>query len=124
MRFACLPALSLATTLACATAPPEPTPAATPSTETPSQPSLWDPPYTPIPEDPPDPPLFKPSSKSPEPIPITTDAYGYFSVAPDAPALGDKADDFTAPVASGGTFDLAQARAAGPVLLMFYRGFW
>ena len=116
-------ALLATLTLACTnTAPTEPA-TATPA-ESPSTPTLWDPPYTPIPNDAPEPPRFKPSSKTPEPIPITTDAYGFFSAAPDAPALGDVAEDFTIPIASGGTFDLAQARAAGPVLLMFYRGFW
>lgn len=118
------PAALLAITLAACTGSTAPEPATATPTHTQSTQALWDPPYTPVPENPPDPPRYKPSGKTPEPIPITTDAYGFFSAAPDAPALGDVAEDFTIPIASGGTFDLAQARAAGPVLLMFYRGFW
>lgn len=57
-------------------------------------------------------------------MPITTNAYGAFSGAPDAPGLGEHAEDFRVALASGGTFELSEARAAGPVLLMFYRGFW
>lgn|GEM_PF-1751226 len=120
-----LPFALLATlTLACASSTaPEPS-STTPAAATSAEANLWDPPYAPVPDDAPDPPRFKPSSKTPDPIPITTEAYGFFTGAPDAPALGETAEDFTIPIASGGTFDLAQARAAGPVLLMFYRGFW
>ena len=72
----------------------------------------------------PDAPRYKPSSSSPSPVDITTNAYGAYGAAPEAPAIGDVAEDFTLPLADGGTFELAQARAAGPVLVMFYRGFW
>lgn len=76
------------------------------------------------PEGDPDAPRYKPSSSSPAPVDITTNAYGAYGAAPDAPKIGDVARDFTLPLADGGTFDLAQARKAGPVLVMFYRGFW
>ncbi len=55
---------------------------------------------------------------------ISTNAYGAYSDAPDAPEIGDRAVDFELPLVGGGTFDLAEARKAGPVLVMFYRGFW
>lgn len=71
-----------------------------------------------------DAPRYKPSSSSPAPVDITTNAYGAYAGAPDAPRIGDVAQDFTLPLADGGTFELAQARKAGPVLVMFYRGFW
>lgn len=72
----------------------------------------------------PDAPRYQPSSSSPAPVDITTNAYGAYSAAPDAPEIGDTVQDFTVTLADGGTFDLAQARAAGPVLVMFYRGHW
>ncbi|MEM6293379.1 MAG: hypothetical protein AAGA54_19055 [Myxococcota bacterium] len=72
----------------------------------------------------PDAPKYKPSSSSPAPVDITSNAYGAYGGAPQAPEIGDVAQDFTVPLADGGTFDLAQARKAGPVLVMFYRGFW
>ncbi|MCR9162141.1 MAG: hypothetical protein ACE37F_28790 [Nannocystaceae bacterium] len=81
----------------------------------------------PLPDTPagdPDAPRYKPSASSPAPVDITTNAYGAYSAAPDAPEIGDVARDFTLPLADGGTFELAQARKAGPVLVMFYRGFW
>lgn len=71
-----------------------------------------------------DAPQYKPSSSSPAPVDITTNAYGAYGAAPDAPKIGDVARDFKLPLADGGTFDLAHARKAGPVLVMFYRGFW
>ncbi len=55
---------------------------------------------------------------------ITTNEYGAYPAASRAPEIGDTAKDFTLPLADGGTFDLARARAAGPVLVMFYRGHW
>ena len=72
----------------------------------------------------PRPPMYKPSSRSPAPVSIADPAYGAFSGAPKAPSLGDTIPDFEVPLADGGTFSLAQARRAGPVLLFFYRGFW
>jgi hypothetical protein len=70
------------------------------------------------------PPMYKPSSNSPAPMDITDPAYGAFSGAPDAPGLGATIPDFEVPLADGGTYALAQARQAGPVLIVFYRGFW
>ena len=126
MNRASLPVLLLVA--ACASAP-DPTPAApvaatTEPAPTPRADARFDPPYTPVPDDVADPPRFKPSGQSPEPLPITTNAYGAYVPAPGAPQLGDTAPDFTAALASGGTFSLEEARKAGPVLLMFYRGFW
>ncbi len=74
--------------------------------------------------DPAGPPLYAPSAKGAAPMPITDPAYGAFAGAPDAPSLGDTIPDFEVALADGGSFSLAQARKAGPVLLFFYRGFW
>lgn len=76
-----------------------------------------------VPEGPP-PPMYKPSSSSAAPMPITDPAYGYSKQAPDAPGLGATLPDFEVALADGGSFALADARRAGPVLIMFYRGFW
>ncbi len=70
------------------------------------------------------PPRFRPSESSDEEIEITSNAYGAFAGAPNAPKIGDVAPDFEAALVDGGTFSLAEARRAGPVLVMFYRGFW
>ncbi len=56
--------------------------------------------------------------------PITSNAYGAYADAPKAPQLGDVVADFELPLARGGRFSLAEARARGPVLVVFYRGFW
>jgi hypothetical protein len=79
---------------------------------------------SPAPADPSAPPMYKPSSKSAAPMPITDPTYGAFTGAPAAPGIGDTIPDFEVALADGGTFSLAQARKAGPVLLFFYRGFW
>ncbi|MEM6994146.1 MAG: hypothetical protein AAF721_26770, partial [Myxococcota bacterium] len=72
----------------------------------------FDPPFVDVPDSLGEPPRYKPSSKSPpRGVPITTNAYGAFTGAPDAPELGDTAADFTVALASGGTFDLGEARA-------------
>ncbi|MCA9649321.1 MAG: hypothetical protein KC501_05395 [Myxococcales bacterium] len=84
-------------------------------------------PATPAPAATPDgpaPPMYKPSSRSPAPMSIADPAYGAYSAAPGAPTLGDTLPDFEVALADGGTFSLADARRAGPVLIMFYRGFW
>src|SRR5688572_31232929 len=76
-------------------------------------------PASPAPPDAPkregEPPRYKPSSKSATAIPITTNAYGAFVLAPDAPKIGDRLPDFEVALVDGGTFRLAEARAAGPV---------
>ena len=70
------------------------------------------------------PPAFKPSKYSEAPIDITTDAYGAYKNAPDAPRMGDTLVDFTLPKARGGIFTLSEALKQGPMLIMFYRGHW
>lgn len=69
-------------------------------------------------------PRYKPSSRSPEPMDIRTNAYGASRSAPDALEIGDTAPDFTLPRAGGGTVSLSGARATGPVAIIFYRGHW
>lgn len=69
-------------------------------------------------------PLYKPSSSAPKPLPIASNEYGAYKGAPDAPEIGDIAEPFELPTVDGGTFSLDEARKAGPVLIMFYRGFW
>jgi hypothetical protein len=108
-------ALGLALALACgrtASPPESPAPAAEAEAEAASTP------------DGSGPPMYRPSTRSPAPMPITDPAYGAFADAPEAPTLGDTIADFEVPLADGGTFSLAEARRAGPVLVFFYRGFW
>ncbi|HEY0136753.1 MAG TPA: hypothetical protein VGB85_21875 [Nannocystis sp.] len=70
-----------------------------------------------------DPPMYPASSDGPR-IAITSNAYGAYRYAPDAPQLGDTLADFALPNARGGSYALREARAKGPVVLVFYRGFW
>ena len=44
--------------------------------------------------------------------------------APDALEIGDTAPAFRLARAGGGELSLNEARAAGPVVLIFYRGHW
>ena len=53
---------------------------------------------------------------------LTDNRYGAYRAAPDTPELGDRAPDIELPDAQGGSFSLAQHE--GPVLVVFYRGFW
>ncbi len=69
-------------------------------------------------------PHYKPSSRSPEPLDITSNAYGFSRNAPDALAIGDRAPDFRVPRAGGGEVRLSEALARGDVVLVFYRGHW
>ena len=69
-------------------------------------------------------PKYKPSARSPQPLDITSNAYGFSRSAPDALALGATVPDFIAPSPSGGTVSLAAARQRGPVAIIFYRGHW
>ncbi len=106
--------LSVALLTSCATAPQPETPtSATPAAD-------------PAPERSPAEvgPLYKPSSSAPKPLPIASNEYGAYAGAPDAPEIGDIAESFELPTIDGGTFSLDEARKAGPVLIMFYRGFW
>lgn len=69
------------------------------------------------------PPMYRPGSDT-APMAITRNAYGAYAYAPRAPQLGDRLPDFALPDARGGTWALRDARAKGPVVLVFYRGFW
>ena len=68
-------------------------------------------------------PLYKPSARSPAPLDITTNEYGYSTNAPQALAIGDKAPDFVVPGQSK-QLSLAALRRNGPVVIIFYRGHW
>lgn len=110
---AALLGLGLALTLACSgTSVPasgEPTAASTEAAPQPEGPA---------------PPMYKPSSSSAQPMSIADPAYGAYGATPDAPGMGATLPDFEVALADGGSFSLEQARRAGPVLIMFYRGFW
>jgi hypothetical protein len=69
------------------------------------------------------PPMYRPSSDGPR-VAITSNAYGASRFAPNAPQLGDTLPDFELPDARGGTRSLRDERAKGPVVIVFYRGFW
>lgn len=69
------------------------------------------------------PPMYSPGLDAP-PMAITRNAYGATMLAPKAPQLGDVLPDFELPRARGGTWSLREARARGPVVVVFYRGFW
>ncbi|MBL9101074.1 MAG: hypothetical protein JNL82_08960 [Myxococcales bacterium] len=69
------------------------------------------------------PPMYRSGSDGPL-VAITRNAYGAFKYAPEAPQLGDTIADFELPNARGGTWTLKEARAKGPVVIVFYRGFW
>jgi hypothetical protein len=67
-------------------------------------------------------PSYKPSSRSPQPLDIRTNAYGASRNAPDALGIGARVPDFTVPRAGGGSVSLSDARAKGEVAIIFYRG--
>lgn len=69
-------------------------------------------------------PKYLPSAYSEATVDILTDGYGAFGGAPGAPGLSDSIEDFTLPLANGGTFKMADARAKGDVVVVFFRGFW
>ncbi len=69
-------------------------------------------------------PMYKPSSRSPAAIDITTNEYGFSRSAPGALGIGDTAPDFTLPRAGGGVVQLSELRNDGPVAIIFYRGHW
>jgi hypothetical protein len=69
-------------------------------------------------------PRYKPSSRSPAPLDIRTNAYGASQSAPNALNVGDKVPDFSAPKPGGGLVSLRSARKQGPVAIIFYRGHW
>jgi hypothetical protein len=69
------------------------------------------------------PPMYRPGSDGPL-VAITSNAYGRYRYAPQAPQMADTLPDFELPVARGGRWSLKAARAKGPVVIVFYRGFW
>lgn len=72
------------------------------------------------------PPMYRSASKGPR-VAITRNAYGSYRYAPKAPQMSDTLPDFELPIGSsaeGGTWSLREARARGPVVIVFYRGFW
>ena len=69
-------------------------------------------------------PHYKPSSRSPEPLDITSNGYGFSRTAPAALEIGARVPEFTLPRAGGGSTSLDVRRAQGNVVLIFYRGHW
>ena len=55
---------------------------------------------------------------------LSDPSYGHLNAAPNAPRPGDEAPDFELPTHTGGSSRLSEELAEGPVVLMFYRGFW
>ena len=53
---------------------------------------------------------------------LSDDRYGAFRFAPNAPHIGDNAPELSLTDIRGESFRLADA--TGPVMVMFYRGFW
>ena len=69
-------------------------------------------------------PKYKPSSRFAEPVNIMTNEYGRSRSAPDALQVNAAAPLFQLPRVGGGEVVLAEKLAAGPVVLIFYRGHW
>ena len=72
-------------------------------------------------------PLYKPSSRSPEPIDIASNGYGASQFAPDALGIGDIAPDFLLPTTTGDPVSLHSKGGRDPAavqVLIFYRGHW
>ncbi len=69
-------------------------------------------------------PRYKPSGRSPAPIDITLNDYGYSANAPDALEIGDTAPDFRVVMPNGVTLTSQRLRAGGDVVIVFYRGHW
>ena len=69
-------------------------------------------------------PRYKPSSRSPEPLDIRTNAYGHSESAPTALGIGDIAPDFQVLSPLEETIDSRGLRAKGPLVIVFYRGHW
>ncbi len=68
-------------------------------------------------------PHFKASSNEKSAQDISKNAYGAYSYAPQAPKIGDRLANIHLP-AIGEDFDLDTAKKKGPVVIVFYRGFW
>ena len=69
-------------------------------------------------------PLYKPSSRAPEPIDISSNAYGHSVFAPDALGIGEVAPEFRLPLSGGGFYSLEGRNNASPLVIIFYRGHW
>lgn len=69
-------------------------------------------------------PLYKPSSRSPEPVDISSNVYGASSLAPTAIAIGEVAPEFKLPVSGGGLYESTAATTNNPTAIIFYRGHW
>jgi peroxiredoxin len=68
------------------------------------------------------PPTTATTDPGPTRLPILDPAYGSHADHVDALALGDRLDALPLPLADGGSFELADANAAGPVLLVWLGG--
>ena len=69
-------------------------------------------------------PKYKPSSRSPEALDITTNRYGYSQNAPNALEIGDTAPDFVVTTPNLKTLQLSSLASSGPTVIVFYRGHW
>ena len=69
-------------------------------------------------------PKYKPSSRAPGAEREYPYALVRISSAAGALQIGETVPDFVADTSPGGVFALANARAAGPVVIIFYRGHW
>ena len=69
-------------------------------------------------------PRYKPSSRSPEPIDIRTNAYGFSQSAPEALEIGQIAPDFEVLAPDEQIISSAELRRDGPLVVVFYRGHW
>ncbi len=68
-------------------------------------------------------PHYRPSSNSKAAIDISTNAYGAYKWAPKAPKIGDRLENIKIATTQG-DYDFSEAYKKGPVVLIFYRGFW
>ena len=68
-------------------------------------------------------PHFRASANDKAAKDISTNAYGEYAYAPKAPKIGDRLANIHLP-AVGGDFDLDTEKKKGPVVIIFYRGFW
>jgi hypothetical protein len=75
-----------------------------------------------VPDEPPAKAQAQPGKTAGQYLALTDNRYGAYRAAPDTPELGELAPDIELPDAAGSKFSLAAHE--GPVLVMFYRGFW
>ncbi|MFT7579481.1 MAG: hypothetical protein ACI9MR_001145 [Myxococcota bacterium] len=69
------------------------------------------------------PPMY-PAWPSAEAEDISQNAYGTFTKTPRAPKIGQKVAAFVAPTTDDKGINLARDVADGPIVAVFYRGFW